>query len=202
MIISATSFSGIRSSFSGQSISLIKAERLLAVKSKLFVAVLVAVAAILISSAAIANLSAGAKAPNITLPTLDGKSFTLANALKADKVVVLDIWATWCPPCRAEIPFIIKMNNKFGDKDVMIVGVAIDQDKSDVSSFVKKQKVDYTIGLDPNAAVVGDRYKVRGIPVTYIIDKKGIVRYVHSGFGGASDMAAMEKEIASLLGVK
>lgn len=172
-------------------------------KRILLVLVLVVVAVVLVSSAVIANLSAGVKAPNFTLPTLDGTSFTLANNFKQPgKVVVLDIWATWCPPCRAEIPFIVKMNKKYAGKKVVFVGVAIDQDKSDISSFVKAQKINYTILIDPNASTVGDIYQVKGIPATYIIDKKGIIRHVHSGFNGASDMAAMEKEITSLLGGK
>lgn len=169
-------------------------------KNKLFVIALVVAVAILISSAVIANLSVGAKAPNFTLPTLDGKSFTLQNSFKQPaKVVVLDIWATWCPPCRAEIPFIIELNKKYKDKGLLVVGVSLDQSKSDVSAFVKKQKIDYTICSDPNAATVGDKYQVKGIPATYIIDKKGVIRFVHSGFGGESEMAKIDKEVASLL---
>lgn len=168
-------------------------------KRTLLMAVLV-VGLVIISSAVIANLNTGVRAPNFTLPTLDGKTFTLADYSKSPgKVVVVDIWATWCPPCRAEIPYLVKMNKKFAEKPVKIVGIAIDQGKPEISSFVKSQKIDYIIGLDPNAAVIGDSYKVGGIPATYIIDKKGVIRYVHSGFGGASDMAAMEKEILLLL---
>lgn len=166
-------------------------------KRAILVLSLVAIAAVLIASAVIANLGAGAKAPNFTLPTLDGKSFTLQK--QAGSVVVMDIWATWCPPCRAEIPYFVKMNKKFAGKAVKFVGVSIDQGKPEVSDFVKAQKINYMIALDPSAKTVGGLYKVQGVPATYIIDKKGIIRFVHAGFGGPEDMAKMEKEIQSLL---
>jgi DsbE subfamily thiol:disulfide oxidoreductase len=169
-------------------------------KRRLVIVALLAVAAVLVASVVYANLSAGTKAPNFTLQTLDGKSFILADNFKQPgKVVVLDIWATWCPPCRAEIPFVINLQKKYGSKGVVIVGVAVDQQKSDVSAFVKKMGINYTICPDLRGGVVGDKYGIRTIPVTYIIDKKGVIRFVHSGFGGADDAAKMDKEIASLL---
>lgn len=169
-------------------------------KRRLLVVALFAIAAALISSAVIANLSAGAKAPSFTLQALDGKTFVLDSNFKAPgKVVVLDIWATWCPPCRAEIPFVIGLQKKYAKKAVTIVGVAIDQRKSDVDPFVKKMGINYTICSDPSAQAVGDKYQVRGIPATYVIDKKGVIRFVHDGFRGAADMAKLDKEIASLL---
>ena len=158
------------------------------------------VLAAFVSSAVIANLSAKTKAPNFTIPKLDGKLFALKDCFKQPgKVVMLDIWATWCPPCRAEIPYIIKLQKKYGSKRVLIVGVAIDEDKADVKSFVKQQKVNYTICHDPKGNKIGKSYDVQSIPATYIIDKKGVIRYVHGGFGGPADAAKMDKEIASLL---
>jgi len=160
-------------------------------------------AAVLIASIATADLSPGAKAPNFTLPTLNGKTFSLQNALKPPtKVVVLDIWATWCPPCRAEVPYLVNLNKKFAGKGVQFVGVAIDSEKSPVSSFAKDKGIGYTVALDPNAKTVGNLYQVRGIPATYIIDRKGVIRYAHSGFSGQSEAAEIDKEIQTLLAGK
>jgi len=169
-------------------------------RRRLLIVAMLVVAAALVSSAVIANLSAGTKAPNFTLQTLDGKTFILENCFKKPaKVVVLDIWATWCPPCRAEIPFIIKMQKKYATKGVMIVGVAIDEQKATVSAFVKKMGINYTICPDANGQTISGKYQVQGIPATYVIDKKGVIRFVHSGFGGEADMAKLNREIASLL---
>jgi peroxiredoxin len=172
----------------------------LTVKIRSATVVALVVVAALVSSAVIANLSAGTKAPNFTLPKLDGKSFTLRDCFKKPgKVVLLDIWATWCGPCRAEIPYIINLQKKYAKKPVAIVGVSIDDKKETVKSFVKKMKINYTICHDPNAETVGKPYDVRSIPATYIIDKKGVIRFPHRGFGGPDDAANMDREIASLL---
>jgi len=170
-------------------------------------AVAIAIFAI-VSTAAYADLTAGTKAPDFTLPTLSGKSFTLSNCFKnPPQVVVLDLWATWCPPCRSEIPHLVKLQNKFKGKNVTIVGVALDADKSVVEDFAKQQRINYTIALDPQGAKLGALYKIRGIPATYIIDKKGVIRYVHSGFprdaeAGKEEAAKIEKEIRTLLAQK
>jgi peroxiredoxin len=175
-------------------------ERMLDMKKRLTVMTILAIAAAMVSSVVIANLSPGTKAPNFTLRTLDGKSFTLKNCFKKPpKVVLVDIWATWCPPCRAEIPYIINLQKKYAKKAVVIVGIATDPKKETVKSFVKKMKINYTICLDPNAKTVGDSYDVKSIPATYIIDKKGVIRFAHRGFGGSDDAADMDREIASLL---
>lgn len=165
-------------------------------KTKIIIAIAIGLAVLVGACAVMADLSTGKAAPNFTLPTLDGKSFSLKQP---GKVVLLDIWATWCPPCRAEIPYLVKLAKKYADKDVVLVGVAIDERKSDVASFAKQKGINYTVALDPGAQSLGQRYQLRGIPATYIIDKEGIIRKVHSGFGGAGDAAEMDKQIAELL---
>ena len=172
------------------------------------VAVIALIAVTVLASLVYADLSTGVKAPGFTLPTLNGKSITLASCFaKEPRVVVLDIWATWCPPCRAEIPYLVKLSKKYSDKGLTIVGVALDQRKSDVTAFVKNQKINYTIALDPNAETVGSKYEVKGIPATYVIDKQGVVRYVHSGFPrspdeGKKEAAKIESEVKTLLAEK
>ena len=171
-------------------------------------AIAVVITAVVVS-VAFANLTAGTKAPDFTLPTADGKTFTLSNCFKtAPKVVVLDLWATWCPPCRAEIPYLIALQDKFKGKDVLIVGVALDQEKTSVTSFIKQQKVNYTVALDPGADKLGNIFKVGGIPATYVIDRNGVIRYTHSGFptgnkeAQKSEAAALEREVNTLLARK
>jgi len=174
-------------------------------RTRLWITALLAVVA---ASASLADLTPGTKAPNFTLPTLDGGTVTLSNYAKAPgKVVVMDIWATWCPPCRLEIPYLIDLQDKFKEKPVAILGVSLDKSKSDVTAFAKQQKINYTIALDPGADKLASLYKVGGIPTTYIIDKHGVIRYVHSGFPRdkaeqKAEIAKMEKEIRELLAKK
>lgn len=166
---------------------------------KIIIAAFAVILAVVILSAVYADLKPGAKAPSFTLPTLNNKSINLQNTFGSSKVTVLDIWATWCPPCRAEIPYLVNLNKKYAGKGVTFVGVSIDQSKSDVASFVKQKGITYTIALDPQAAKVGKLYGVRGIPVTYVIDKSGVIRYAHTGFSGSSEAAQIDKEIQTLL---
>ncbi|MCE5322857.1 TlpA family protein disulfide reductase [bacterium] len=171
------------------------------------------IALVLISLAACAanaQISTGTKAPDFTLPTLDGGKFTLSDCFKEQpSVVVLDIWATWCPPCKAEIPYLVDLQNKYqSNKSVTIVGVAFDQDKTKVADFARSQSINYTVVLDYGGNKIGSSYKVGGIPMTCLIDKKGIIRYVHNGFPirdeneQKKEIAKMEGEIKTLLDEK
>lgn len=178
------------------------------VKRRLWTAVIALAVAGVLLSVAYADLASGTKAPDFTLSTIDGKSFTLSNSFKnPQKVVVLDLWATWCGPCKAEVPYLVELSKDFKGKGVEVVGVALDQDVSTVKEFAKQYKINYTVPHDPKAQKVSESYKVRGIPTTYIIDKKGVIRYVHSGFPGdkagqKKEMDKMRQEIRTLLAEK
>ena len=147
-----------------------------------------------------ANLKPGTKAPDFTLPTLNGKTFTMSDCFNkaARKVVILDLWAAYCPPCRDEIPYLVDMDKKYRKKGLKIVGVALDKDKRKVEKFVKDKKMKYTVPLDPNATKVGSPYKLARIPVTYVIDKKGVIRFVHAGF--PRNKAQQRKQAAKIEG--
>lgn len=153
-----------------------------------------------------ASLSPNTKAPDFTTPTLKGSTFTLSDCFKSpSKVVILDIWATTCPPCKAEIPYLQELHKKYGSKGLLVVGVALDGNKDRVKSFIKDTNVTYTIALDPGGEKTGRSYKVTTIPATYIIDKKGVIRNFHNGFPmgnkNAQKAAALEieKDVKELL---
>jgi peroxiredoxin len=114
-------------------------------------------------------------APAWTLQDVDGKSVN-SEQLKG-KVVVLDFWATWCPPCRSEIPGYVELQKKYGDAGLAIVGVSLDRgDTGVVKKFIEEQKINYLIvmGHDKIVDAFGG---VDAIPTTFIIDREGTVRF-------------------------
>jgi len=142
-----------------------------------------------------ALLKAGDQFPTFKLATLDGKTKT--NTDFKHKVVMVDVWATWCPPCRAEIPHLIDLHKTYGSKGLAVIGIAVDKEGADkVKPFVDEVKMKYTTLLDPDSDFTGKQLKVRGIPALFLIDRAGVVRYVHVGF---TEKSVLEKEIKTLL---
>lgn len=148
-----------------------------------------------------AGLRIGSKAPDFTLPTLDGKPLILSRSFKghAKSIVVMDIWATWCLPCRQEIPYLVGLHKKYKGQPVEFVGVAIDKTKPPVESFVKANSVTYTTALDPNAAKLSKLYALDVIPAVYVIDKHGVIRYARVRFFGKKEIMEIDRQIQALL---
>ena len=118
------------------------------------------------------------KAPDFSLTDLNGKPFKLSDHL--GKVVILDFWATWCPPCKAEIPYFIELKAQYGDKDLVIMGAAMD-DINRVKAFYKDHGMNYPVAIanqDMGSAYGG----IQGIPTTFVIDKEGYVREKFVGY--------------------
>jgi len=114
------------------------------------------------------NELAGA-APAFTLTNLEGKSISLADF--RGKVVVLDFWATWCPPCKREIPDFIDLQKEYGSRGVQIVGIALDEPEK-VRAFAQQNGMNYPVLLGSDEVTM--RYGgIEGIPTTFIIDKSG-----------------------------
>ena len=145
----------------------------------------------------IANaLDAGGKMPEIGLSDLSGKPVTVASL--AGKVVVIDFWATWCAPCREELPMLQKLYKKYGAQGLVVVGVSVDKDVANIKQFMQKMPLSFPIVHDAAHAVSG-KYSPPRMPSSYIVDRKGIVRYVHGGYR-AEDAAEFEKQVQTLLG--
>ncbi|QYF80918.1 redoxin domain-containing protein [Brevibacterium sp. PAMC21349] len=142
---------------------------------------------------ALGGLKIGAKAPNFSLKTLDGKQVELSDY--KGKKVMLNFWATWCPPCKKEMPDMEKYTQQAGD-DVVVLAVNIDPE-NDVQAFVEDNGITFTIPLDSQSAKnpVNERYKILSIPTTYFIDKKGIIR---NKVISAMTLKDMERNINSM----
>jgi thiol-disulfide isomerase/thioredoxin len=113
------------------------------------------------------------RAPDFTVPTLDGSVFTLSEHLAEDgRPVFLNLWASWCFPCRAEMPDIDAAAQ--ANPDVTFVGVAVQDSTPDASEFAREIGVQYVIGFD-EADIVEDGYPALGMPSTYLISSDGII---------------------------
>lgn len=130
-----------------------------------------------------AGVQEGQPAPDFSLAIL-GSEGEFSLAAQRGNVVVLDFWATWCPPCVQGLPVVSKVTADLADKGVVFAAVNIMEDPKTVSTFMKNKKWDFTVALDESGSV-GDTYGASAIPYTIIIDKKGVVRNVHVGFAGA-----------------
>jgi len=107
---------------------------------------------------------------DIHLTDVNGKLVRVSD-LKG-KIVFLNFWTTWCPPCRVEMPAMQKLHQRLKDKDFVMIAINLQEPSSRVKAFNKKHKLSFTSLLD-SSGEVGLRFGVRSIPITYILDKKG-----------------------------
>lgn len=110
-------------------------------------------------------------APQFTLPNLEGGKLGLKDF--RGKLLMLNFWASWCVPCREEMPAMERLYQRYKDQGFVILGVNIKDDKKSAVSFVKELKITFPIAFDPNGEV-GLLYGAWGLPATYLIDANGI----------------------------
>jgi cytochrome c biogenesis protein CcmG/thiol:disulfide interchange protein DsbE len=110
------------------------------------------------------------KAPDFTLKSIDGKTIKLSNY--KGKIVIIDFWATWCPPCRKGIPDLIEIQKEYS-KDVVVLGISVDRETAkDVPGFVKNNKINYTVALF-NENIIKSYGGINSIPTSFVIDRQG-----------------------------
>ncbi len=158
-------------------------------KTPIHVLIVLTLSCVMISLALAAD-----PAPNFKLSTMDGKTIELKQL--AGKAVVVNFWATWCGPCRREIPGMIRIYEKYKAKGLEIVGISLDRGGwNDLKPFLAKNPIAYLIVLGGNAEA--EAYGgIEGIPTTFFVDRKG---NIVSKTVGSMEEADFEKAVKSIL---
>lgn len=123
-------------------------------------------------------INIGEKAPNFTLENLNGENVSLEDY--RGKIVFINFWATWCPPCRKEMPDLNKLYLDNKEKDFVVLAVDVGESKSQVAKFIEDGGYQFPVVLDKNSDVA-TRYFLTGIPKTVVVDEEGVIRFVKIG---------------------
>lgn len=134
------------------------------------------------------------QAPDFTLTDLSNKSHTLSGY--RGKVVVMDFWATWCGPCKVEIPHLIELYNKYRSQGMVMLSIGIDE-RSALARLSPQLGINYPVLVDEDRTAA-QKYGVQGIPRTIMIDKKGRIAFDHTGFAPGME-AELEADIQTLI---
>ncbi len=140
-----------------------------------------------------ARASEHSLAPDFSLPDLTGNKLELSSY--RGKIVVLDFWATWCDPCRDDIPHYVELQNKYGGQGLQIIGVSMDDEPEPVRDFYRQFKMNYPVVM--GTAQTGELYGgVLGLPIAFLIGSDGRISAKHIG---ATNVSVFENEIVKLL---
>ena len=145
---------------------------------------LTALSAVATLTAAAATLQTGAAAPAFQLNSNTGKALALADF--RGQIVLLNFWASWCGPCRQEMPILEQLNRQYHAKGVTLLGINVEPDSAAAVSWLKATPVTFPILFDTDSKV-SNLYEVAGMPNTVIIDRKGQVRYIHRGYSAGAE---------------
>jgi cytochrome c biogenesis protein CcmG/thiol:disulfide interchange protein DsbE len=138
----------------------------------------------------------GNPSPSFALDSVNGKG-KVSMAGLAGKVVIVDFWATWCEPCKKSFPKLQDISARYRAGGLTVVGVSEDDDKGGIREFANSFGADFPLLWDSDKAIAG-KWEPGSMPATFIIDRKGLVRFMHHGYHDGEELE-IEKEVKSLL---
>jgi peroxiredoxin len=136
----------------------------------------------------------GSLAPDFTLETLDGGMVSLSDL--RGQVALINFWATWCPPCREEMPAIQNVYDRYRDQGFTVLAVNLLETNAEVAAFAEELGLTFSILMDRQGQVL-ERYRVRGLPTTFFVDRTGVVQNVKVGGPMSEDF--IEGQVTDLL---
>lgn len=136
----------------------------------------------------------GFAAPDFSLETLDGETVTLSDL--RGQVVLVNFWATWCPPCRKEMPAIQQLYEQYQGQGFTVLAVDLQESKAEVATFTAQMGLTFPILIDSGGQVFS-QYGVRALPSTFFVDPNGIIQEI--ALGGPLSPAYLESQVVSLL---
>jgi cytochrome c biogenesis protein CcmG/thiol:disulfide interchange protein DsbE len=147
------------------------------------------------SAEAKVGASIGDQAADFKLSGIDGKQYRLSEVIRKHQATVVNFWATWCPPCRAEIPDFVRFSQKNANPQIAILAVNLQESMAQVKDFAQDAGMKFPV-LTDTSGKVGNTYRIYAIPTTFFIDRKGIIRQVVQG---SISYSQLETEIRALL---
>lgn len=137
----------------------------------------------------------GYRAPQFTLTDIHGKKVDLRTVTNGNRVTLVNFWATWCPPCRAEIPELVKFYRQYQTKGVALLAVNLQESPEAVKAFAGKNGMRFPVLLD-GSGKVARVYQVYAIPTTFILDRRGVIRDL---IQGGTSLASLQTKAGKLL---
>ncbi len=146
------------------------------------------------SAGAEQDTNIGNLAPDFQLPDLDGQSISLSNL--RGKPVLINFWATWCPPCRAEMPYLQEIFEEWSGKSLVVLAINVGESHSKVEEFMQSNNLSLPVLLDIKQAVA-IKYNIQFFPTTFFIDKDGIIQV--KTIGAFPSKAAIEEKLSKII---
>lgn len=137
----------------------------------------------------------GSTAPEFSLKDLDGKEVQLGQVINSHRLTIVNFWATWCPPCRAEIPDFIEFYQEYSSEKVALLAVNLQENPTDVKQFAAQNGMNFSV-LTDTTGKVGNAYQIYAIPTTFFIDETGKIRHK---IEGATRLANLKAQVNALL---
>lgn len=157
--------------------------------------------ALAVTLIAAAPARAGGRAPDFTLPDLDGRNVSLSDFL-GEKVVVISFWATWCTPCKAEMPYLEAMYKELADQGLVVLSISVDEARNEpqVKQTIRAGQYTFPVLLDKSTDVVTLFNPRKSVPMTVVIGKDKRIHSVHEGYA-PGDEVKLKAEVEALLGI-